>query len=123
MLQPSSGARVSAEYFHDWRAESQTFDDIAAWYDERANLTGRGEPVEVLVDRVTSNFFAALRAAPLEGRTFTSESTLGVEPPEVILSYAFWQRRYGGERSAIGQAMTLDGPLRSRRFTRELSIR
>src|SRR5688500_588016 len=40
MLLPSSGSRVSEEYFHDWRAQSRTFDDMAAWYDERANLTG-----------------------------------------------------------------------------------
>ena len=99
---------MSEEYFHDWRAESQTFDDMAAWYDERANMTGRGEPVEVHVDRVTSNFFAMLRMPPVAGRTFTTEVSLATEPPEVVLSYGFWQRRYGGEVGAIGQTMTLD---------------
>ena len=98
MLLPSSGSRLSEEYFHDWRAESQTFDDMAAWYDERANMTGRGEPVEVLVDRVTSNFFDDARVPPVAGRTFTTEASLGNEPPEVVLSYGFWQRRYGGDR-------------------------
>jgi putative ABC transport system permease protein len=58
MLLPSSGSRLSPEYFQDWRHESRTFDDMAAWYDERANLTGRGEPAEVLIDRVTANFFS-----------------------------------------------------------------
>jgi putative ABC transport system permease protein len=109
MLRPTSGARFSPEYFHEWRAESRTFDDMAAWYDERENLTGRGEPVEVLVDRVTSNFFNVLGAPPLAGRTLTTEETLGTEPPEVVLSYAFWQRQYGGDAGAIGQPMTLDG--------------
>jgi predicted permease len=109
MLLPSSGSRLSEEYFHDWRAESQTFEDMAAWYDERANMTGRGEPVEVRVDRVTSNFFAMLRMPPVAGRTFTTEVSLATEPPEVVLSYGFWQRRYGGAVAAIGQTMTLDG--------------
>jgi putative ABC transport system permease protein len=111
MLLPSSGSRLSAEYFHDWRAESQAFDDMAAWYDERANMTGRGEPVEVLVDRVTSNFFDVLGAAPASGRTFTTEATLGSEPPEVVVSYGFWQRRFGGDPAAVGQTMTLDGEI------------
>ncbi len=109
MLLPTSGSRLSPEYFHDWRTQSQTFADMAAWYDERANMTGRGEPVEVLVDRVTSNFFGVLGVSPVAGRTFTTEATLGIAPQEVILSYAFWQRRYGGDRSAVGQTMTLDG--------------
>ena len=109
MLLPTSGSRLSPEYFHDWRTQSQTFADMAAWYDERANMTGRGEPVEVLVDRVTSNFFTMLGVQPVAGRMFTPDATLGTEPPEVILSYAFWQRRYGGDTGAIGQTMTLDG--------------
>ena len=109
MLLPSSGSRLSPEYFHDWRLQSRTFDDIAAWYDERASLTGRGDAVEVLVDRVTSNFFDVFRTPPLAGRTFTTEPTLGVAPREVVLSHGFWQRRYAGDRGAIGQPMTLDG--------------
>ena len=109
MLLPSSGSRLSPEYFHDWRLESRTFDDIAAWYDERATLTGRGEAVEVLVDRVTSNFFDVFRAPPLAGRTFTTEQTLGVAPREVVLSHGFWQRRYAGDRGVVGQPVTLDG--------------
>ena len=109
MLLPSSGSRLSPEYFHDWRLESRTLDDMAAWYDERANLTGRGEPVEVLVDRVTSNFFGVFAASPVVGRTFTTEATLGLAPPEVILSHAFWQRRYAGDSGVIGQPITLDG--------------
>ena len=111
MLLPSSGSRLSEEYFHDWRAQSRTFHDMAAWYDERENLTGRGEPLEVLVDRVTSNFFDMLRARAVAGRTFTTEPTLGIEPPEVVLSYGFWQRRFGGDAAVIGQPITLDGEI------------
>ena len=81
MLLPTSGSRLSPEYFHDWRTQSQTFADMAAWYDERANMTGRGEPVEVLVDRVTSNFFTMLGVQPVAGRMFTPDATLGTGRP------------------------------------------
>jgi predicted permease len=109
MLRPSSGSRVSEGYFSEWRRQSRTFDDIAAWYDEAGTLTGRGEPVEVLVDRVTSNFFDVFAAKPSAGRTFTTEPTLGTAPTEVVLSHALWQRRYGGDAGAVGQTMILDG--------------
>ena len=48
---------------------------------------------------------------PVAGRTFTTEASLGIEPPEVVLSYGFWQRRFGGDVAAIGQTMTLDGEI------------
>src|SRR5262245_5369224 len=57
MISPSSGARLSSAYLHDWRAESRTIEDMAGWQDVRVNLTGRGAPLELLADRVTSNFF------------------------------------------------------------------
>jgi hypothetical protein len=59
MIRPTSGSRVSSAYLHDWRLGSQAFRDMAGWDDVRANLTGGGEPLEVLVDRVTTNFFEA----------------------------------------------------------------
>ena len=46
-------------------------EDMAGWRDVRANLTGREEPREVLVDQTTTNYFALLGAPPLLGRTFT----------------------------------------------------
>ena len=63
MVRPTSGSRLSPAYLHEWRRQSRTFQDMAGWYDERAILTGRGEPIEVLVDRVTPNFFEMLRDA------------------------------------------------------------
>lgn len=109
MIGTSAGSRVSSSYAYDWRAGSSTLDDLAGWYDIRANLTGRGDPREVLADLVTPNFFALLGMPALHGRTFsvgTSESDVAAE---VVLSYGFWQRQFGGSPSAIGQSMTLDG--------------
>jgi putative ABC transport system permease protein len=111
MVQPSSGSRVSSAYFHDWRAGSRTFDDMIAWRDARANLTGGPQPREVLVDRVTSNFFAVLRMPALLGRTFTTVIDLSRVQPEVVLSHALWQDRYGADARVIGQPITLDGEI------------
>src|SRR5687768_136579 len=109
ILLPTSGSRVSEGYFSEWRRQSRTFDDIAAWYDQPGTLTGRGEPVEVLVDRVTSNFFEVFDATPIAGRGLTTEPTLGIARAEVVLSHGLWQRRYGGDAGAIGQTIILDG--------------
>lgn len=109
MIWPTSHSRVSPGYLHDWRLESRAFHDMAGWLDVRANLTGEGEPLEVLVDRVTPNFFAVLGTPALLGRTFTVGANLSDVEPEVILSHGFWQRRYGGDPRVVGQPITLDG--------------
>ncbi len=109
MIRPTTGARLSAGYLHDWRLESRTLADMAGWYDLRANLTGDGEPLELKVDRVTVNFFALLGAPPVIGRTFTATSDLGQVEPEAVMSYGLWQRRYGGDPRVIGRRISIDG--------------
>jgi putative ABC transport system permease protein len=109
MMRPTSGSRVSDAYVYEWRRQTRTFRDIAAWYDARVNLTGRGEPIEIVADRATTNFFAVLGTRPPVGRTFTTGSDLGRVEPEVVLSDGLWRRRYGGDPAVIGQPIALNG--------------
>jgi putative ABC transport system permease protein len=108
-ISPTSHARLSQAYVNDWRQQSRAFEDMAGWYDVHANLTGSGTPLEVWVDRVTSNFFRLLGVRPLLGRAFAVSPQFSPAPHEVILSYGFWQRRFGGDRAAIGRTVELDG--------------
>ena len=109
MLRLTSGARISAGYLDQWRRQSRTFADMAGWHDGRATLTGRGEPVQILADHATTNFFAVLGTPPLVGRTFTTDGDLNRVEPEVVLSYGLWQRRFGGDPTIVGQSIVLDG--------------
>ena len=109
MIWTNAHSRVSEGYLHEWRLEVRTFEDMAGWYDSRAILTDRGEPLEVLVDRVTPNFFSVLRAPVVLGRTFTASANLSVVAPEVILSHRFWLQRFGADPSIIGRRINLDG--------------
>lgn len=109
MLRPTSSARLSPGYLDQWRRQSTTFADLAGWLDVRVTMTGRGEPVQVLADHATTNFFAVLGATPIVGRTFTTDRDLSRLEPEVILSYGLWQRRFGGDPNVVGQSIVLDG--------------
>jgi len=109
VIRPTSGSRVSAAYLYEWRLGSRAFADMAGWMDAHANLTGLGTPLEVQVDRTTTNFFQLLGRPAVIGRTFAVGSTLGVMEREVVLSHAFWQRRYGSDARVVGQFITLDG--------------
>jgi putative ABC transport system permease protein len=111
---PMSGQHnvVSPANFLDWRDQAKSFDQMAAFYDARANLTGTGEPEEVPLQLTTPNLFALLGAEPLLGRTFTQDDAQP-EPAGkgvvAVLSYGFWHRRFGGERDVIGRTFTLNG--------------
>ncbi len=107
-IQLSSGSRLSERYMYAWRTQSETFADIAGWYDARVILNGRGEAVEVAIDRTTPNFFAVLGTRPMLGRTFSYGDDLRQAEPEAVLSYGLWRRRFSADPRAIAQSITLD---------------
>lgn len=108
-IRPSSGARLSPAYLHDWREASDTLADAIGWEDVRVTLTGAGDPLEVLADRTTTNFFDVLGTPAFLGRTFTTEPMLARAEREVVLSYGFWERQYGSRPDVIGERLVLDG--------------
>jgi len=65
------------------------------------------EPVTGL--RVTDGFFHTLGVVPLLGRDFYSGEDLLSAPRTVILSYAAWQKRFGGKKEIVGQSVSLSG--------------
>ena len=92
-----------------WRDESGVFQDVAAFTFSSCVLTGPGDAEEDPCETISSNLFPLLGAAPARGRTFTPEEDKPEGPRVAILSYGLWQRRFGGEDSAIGRAITVNG--------------
>jgi len=99
---------LAADYIH-WREQSQTFDHLVAYTTEQTYLMGRGEPEQLDAVKVTANLFPALGLTPQLGRAFTPDEDRPGGPLVAILSYAYWQRRFGGDPAIIGQSLTLDG--------------
>jgi putative ABC transport system permease protein len=105
---PGGRARnvVSPANFFAWREQARSFTELAASYDQPRNLTGGGEPEEVLSRLTTGNFFAVLGVTPHRGRLFGA----GDEDRDVaVISYRLWQRRFGGDPAAVGRGITLNG--------------
>ena len=100
---------TSRNNFRAWRDQSSSYQHVAAFSDQRLNLTGDGEPEELSVQFATSEFFKVLGVDPILGRTFLPEDAEDGKPPVAVLSYGLWQRRFGGQSSVIGQPITLNG--------------
>src|ERR671927_736937 len=89
-------ASVSAPGFAYYRENVKSFSDIAAATGWSVNLTGEGEPERLQGMAATPNLFQLLGAEAAEGRTFTPEEGQVGNNKVVVLSNAFWRRRFGG---------------------------
>ncbi|MGB6934626.1 MAG: ABC transporter permease [Acidobacteriaceae bacterium] len=93
----------------DWKRMNTVFSSVAAYDHDVFTLHPASGIVQVNGAVVSSGFFRTLGVAPILGRDFRiGEDSLSA-PPVVLLSYAAWQRRYGGRRDAVGKTVALDG--------------
>ncbi|HKP11016.1 MAG TPA: ABC transporter permease [Blastocatellia bacterium] len=104
-------ASVSPLDFLDYRARSQSFEEFAASISIPISftLTGSGEPERLSGAAVTTNYFAALGAKPMLGRSFVSDEEQAGRDRAVILSHSLWQRRFGADPQIVDRTITLDG--------------
>src|SRR5271163_837203 len=95
-------------YFID-REQSTTLQDIGAYSGDALNVTGAGEPEHVQGLDVTDGTLPLLGVVPTLGRLFTRQDDSPGTPETVLLSYGYWQKKFGGATSAIGQTLNVDG--------------
>jgi len=94
--------------FIRWKERQTAFERMAGLVDTRANLTSGGDPEEIVVQNVTADFFPILGVPALVGRTFSDAENNDPRSTAVILSYALWQRRFGGDVNVVGQSIRLN---------------
>ncbi len=92
----------------DWREQSQSFAQIAAYEHESFILTGGDEPERVVGLSVSANFFQTLGVKPALGREFLAEEDKYGGQRVVIVSHGLWQRRFAGDQQVIGRTMTIN---------------
>jgi len=97
----------SAPNFEGLKAESQSFERLAAFRSWSWQLTGSGEPELLRGARVTADFFEAVGAGPILGRAFTAEEDLPNRAPVAIISHSLWQRHFGGDTNVLGKTLML----------------
>jgi predicted permease len=100
---------VSYPNFLDFRAQSHGFSEMAAVCGVGFNLAGISQPENISGEAVSTNFLAMLGVHPFLGRDFDASEEKAGSAPVVLLSYALWQSHFGGEQSALGRTISLDG--------------
>ncbi|HEY2849105.1 MAG TPA: ABC transporter permease, partial [Gemmatimonadaceae bacterium] len=101
--QPISGGQVKTE-----RENKRAFETISAFVPRLFNLGSSASPERLDGAQVTSEFFTTIGVRPALGRAFESaEETPGADHV-VVISWALWQRRFGGDPHALGTKITLN---------------
>jgi len=100
---------ISQANFALYRDQNHVFENIAAFRSAGFNLTGGASPERLQATSVTAEFFDVLGVQPGWGRAFLLEEDAPGKNLVCILSYALWQRRFGGDPQILGQSLVLNG--------------
>jgi predicted permease len=95
------------EYFH-YTDNARTLAALAIYHFDDRTLTGLGAPERIRVLRTTPSLVSVLRVTPLVG-TWLPDGPRGSLPAAAVLSYGFWNRRFGADPGVVGRSVALNG--------------
>ena len=113
----TDGLRLSPSMYFTYAEHNRTFQSLGVWVTGTANVTGFSEPEQVRTLAVSDGVLQALDVPPALGRSLSPADQIprGSEPfsfsgrsTTLMLSYGYWQRRFGGDRSVIGRNIVVD---------------
>jgi predicted permease len=111
--QRSPGLNIAQDWlspgqYLDIKLDNQVFEDVGATLGVSFNLTGQAVPEHIEGARVSASLFSVLGGAPVLGRIFSAEDEQKGKSQAAILSYGFWQRRFGSDPEVLGQNLVLN---------------
>ena len=104
----AGGLACSPSMYFTYREESRTFQQFGLWSSSGARVTGVAEPEVPRALYVTYGVLDALGVEPQLGRWFSQADDTPGSAETVILTYGYWQRRFGGDSSIVGRTLTID---------------
>jgi predicted permease len=106
-----SGKTYTADATQDFQEQNRSFQSVSGYFaftgPDNFKLVGNGQPLPVTGILVAENFFQTLDVDPFIGRLFRSEEFVKHAQPVALLSYPFWKRQFGGDRSIVGRTINL----------------
>ncbi|HEY6349666.1 MAG TPA: ABC transporter permease [Candidatus Angelobacter sp.] len=106
-----TGAQLGTSYpdFLDWKAQSHSFEDMAAMYFFTATLSGYGTPENIKAVAISGSGFKVWGVKTITGRDFGDDDDKPEANRVAVLSHKFWQRKFGGDSAVLGKSLVLNG--------------
>ncbi len=103
---------MSPSNYFTYREQGQTFQDVGIYQGDSVSITGTAEPEQVPAMDVTDGTLPLLGISPILGRLFWHEDDLPGAAQTAILTYGYWQRKFGGDPAVVGKTIIADGSSR-----------
>jgi predicted permease len=103
-----NGLLLSPSMYLTFSEHNQTFQSLGVWVPGTVNVTGLSEPEQVRSVYISNGILETLRVPPATGRWLTEADQIPNGRETIMLSYGYWQRRFGGDRAAIGRNLQVD---------------
>jgi putative ABC transport system permease protein len=100
--------KVSFPDYLDWRAQAKSFVEMGAFGNHNVTLSSQGPAERLRGTRVTASLFRTLGVQPALGRYLTDAEESADVSQVVVLSYSFWQSRFGGDPGVLGRVILLN---------------
>jgi predicted permease len=104
----SEGLPLSPSMYFTYAEQNRTFQSLGVWITGTANITGLAQPEQAHTALISDGVLQALNVPPVAGRWLSQADQNPHGAKAVMLSYGYWQRRFGGEPSVIGRNITID---------------
>ena len=108
----NSGLKLSSSMYLTFSRQNRTFQSMGVWTMRYANVTGIAQPDQANAALVSDGVLETLGVPPLTGQWFSAFDQDPRGRKTVMLSYGYWQRRFGGDRGVIGRAIQVDAQTR-----------
>ena len=107
-----SSKTYTADATQDFQQQNHSFQSVSGYFaftgPDNFKLIGGDQPSPVTGILVAEGFFQTLGVKPFAGRLFRSEEFVHHAPPVALLSYPFWKRQFGDDRSIVGRTIDLN---------------
>jgi predicted permease len=103
-----NGLLLSPSMYFTYSEQNRTFQSLGVWIPDTANVTGLAEPEQARAVNVSDGVLQALAVPPALGRWFSQADQIPNGAERVMLSYGYWQRRFGGDRAVVGRNVLVD---------------
>ena len=102
---------VSFPDYQDYRDRAASLESLATigGGSQLVTITGADEPEQAGLTFITPNLFETLGVPPARGTTFTIDELPATGAAQVVISYSFWQRWFGGSPDVVGRTLIIDG--------------
>ena len=102
-------AGIAPFLYFTYHEQSRTLDDVGIYNSDDVSITGVAEPEQVRALNVTQTVLPILGVQPALGRMFSRQDDTPGSPRTALISYGYWQRRFGAQPSAVGRRIQVDG--------------